>query len=333
MAELGTDTESAEEEIPLEEEVVEEEEIKEEPEVDPEKQKQIEAVNEKLGVPEKPKKKNDFQTRINDLTKSFRTAERDAQDLKKKIEERDRDFEAVRKHNEELMGLVKSSFEAPPAAEGKRPDSVLKDLKEAKQKLISEKQKARSEVDYDKVFELQDKIDEVQDQINDVIYTTSQAPKEEDVKKIVKKVSNEDRAEENKKSAQQAADDFITKNAEWFAEEIPDTTGKLIKNEKFDPVKHYMAIGMEDALSKTWKGTAAELFKHIEDEVNKRFPPKAPPGKQKIPAVGGTGGLEAQSAKITLTSDQSRVARAIFRDDPKAEEKYAEKLKFMRGGK
>ncbi len=321
--------EGAEEETPAEE-AAEEAETEE----DPEKKKAIEDVNKKLGVPEQKKKPEppEGSKRWNQIYKEAKEAARKTEELHKKLEDRDKDFELLRKHNEELMGVVKSAVSAPPAPEGKKPEAILKELKTQKQQLIQAKQKARADVDYDKAFELQDQIDVVQDQINDFLVTISQAPKKDDVKKVVKEVSEEERKEQDEKDSQRVIQDFYKRN-DWFLDQVQDAQGKLVKNEKYDPIKADMVLGMERRLQNNWNGSYESLVKHIEEEVNKRFPPKASSPPPKIPAVGGTGGLRSEPGKVVLNEDQRRVARNLFPGDPKADEKYSEQLKLMRGGK
>ena len=308
----------------------------EQTEEEKEKAKQIEEVNKKLGVPDnKPKKKNDFQTRINELTKNYRDQERKNQELERKYSERDKDLDVLRKHNEELMQVVRNAVSPAPQPEGKTPEAILKELRSNKQDLKAQRIRARSDGDYDKAFEIEDQMHDIQDSIDDVLMTISKGPKEEDIVKVVKKVKQKDSEEDIKQAAFNAIDDFAKRN-EWFGEQRPGDNGELLKNEKFDAKKHYMAVGLADALEPNWKGTIPELFKHVEEEVNKQFPSQAAPStpRAKIPAVGAGNGVGSnQPGKITLTAEQSRVARALFSGDPDAEKKYAEQVRLMRGGK
>lgn len=298
-------------ELPLEAEVPPEEEVEtEETEEEKTKREAAEEEAKKLGVPPSPGKKkgNTFQDRIDELTKNFREQERQTKEVLGKLSEKDRDIEALRKHNEDLMGVVKSTLE-PPKEGGKTPEQLLKELRGARQKALAE-------VDYEEASK-------IGEQIEDLILVMARPPKKEDIKKVATEAV---KAEGKQADMEKTMSSFVKRN-EWFLEMTPGKDGKLVKNEKYDAAKASMAIGIEARHFNTWKGSYESLLDHVEEEVNRYFPP---PAKAKLPVTKGLGGGEdGQTAKASLTDEQRRVARNLFPGDPKGEEKYAAQVALM----
>lgn len=308
---MANETEVQEPELPLETEVPPETATKDNPEKTPEevekenaRQAEIDEHNKKLGVkPQEKKPKQGFQERIDELTKSFRSQERKAQELEKKLTELDADIDLLKKHNDEIISALKE------AATEDNTKKTRKPAEETLANLRTQKKQALADVDYERAHE-------IQDQIDDLILAMSRPPAEEDIKKVAKKAGNEDRLEAD-------VDAFCARN-EWFLEILPD--GK--KNPKYDSIRAATAEGLEAKLLRTWKGSYGDLLKKVEEELKSRFDVVATPTpKPKVPAVQNAGGIQpGETPKIILSADQKRVISQLFPDDPDGEKKYMEQL-------
>lgn len=217
----------------------------------------------------------------------------EAKESKRRNEELQKDLESMRKHNNEMMEIFKTSNSSDS------PQNIKKELQE----LRMQKRELIKNGDHEKAADIEDKIDDLREKM----YATPQKKetiKEDDVREIVKREVIS--ATENK-----VFDDFES-NTEWFNPISAD----------YDEEMAATALGLDLKLSKTFEGSAKERLQEVKKRVEARFGYKrknrtSPP----VEGVGGDG-KGKDNIKVELTSEELHIARNLFPNDPDADKKY-----------
>lgn len=217
----------------------------------------------------------------------------EAKESKRRNEELQKDLEAMRKHNNEIMEIFKTS-NSPDS-----PQNINKELKDLK----AQKKEFIKNGDHEKAADIEDKIDDLREKM----YVTPQKKeiiKEEDVREIVKR-------EVVSATVNKVFDDFET-TTEWFNPE----------SSEYDEEMAATALGLDLKLSKTFEGSAKERLQEVKKRVEARFGYKRK--NRGSPSVEGVGGDDKgkDNIKVELTSEELHIARNLFPNDPDANKKY-----------
>ena len=216
----------------------------------------------------------------------------EAKEAKRRNEELQKDLEATRRHNAEIMEVFKNS---------NSPDS-LQNIKKELQDLRAQKRELIKNGDHEKVADIEDKIDDLREKMY-ANPSKKETIKEDEVRAIVKK-------EVISATVNKVYDDFET-NTEWFN---PDSS-------EYDQDMASMAIGLDRTLSESFEGSPKERLQEVKKRVETRFGYKR---KKDSPIVEGIGGGDGKKTdiKVELTSDELHIARNLFPNDPEANKKY-----------
>jgi hypothetical protein len=282
-----TEPVAAEEELPQEPEATEEPQLEEHEIIDDPGQFE--------GIPEeKVQYSKRVQTRINDVTKHRREAERERDSLKEQLE-------AEKKRIAELeTKLTQAPVKEPEIAPEKPSEPPQDDLSEKLTLLKGERRTALEELDGKKAAEIQDQIDDVMVEMY--------KPKL-DRSEITKAVR------EAETSAVESA--FAAKNP-WLSAKRADGT----LNPDYDAAKAHAVVGVVEDLARTWTGTYAERLEEGLRVVEERFNPHKKP---KAAAVAGVDSIKEAKPNnvIQLTQIEKEYAHKMFPDEADPEAVYA----------
>lgn len=260
--------------------------------------KKEEEVNDSGGVPGNGKEEHKNEPPVG--SKRWNEIYYEAKESKRRNEELQKDLEAMRKHNNEMMEIFKNS-NSPDS-----PQNINKELKDLK----AQKKEFIKNGDHEKAADIEDKIDDLREKM----YATPQKKetiKEDDVRKIVK-------MEVDFATANKPFDDFET-NTEWFNTESPE----------YDQDMASMAIGLDKTLDGKFEGSVKERLQEVRKRVEARFGYKRK--NRTSPPVEGVGGGDDKKTdvKVELTSEELHIARNLFPNDPDANKKYFTQKQLM----
>lgn len=217
---------------------------------------------------------------------------RQVSELNDKLKAQAEGMEELRRHHAELSKTLK-------------PEPSQMTDKQQLVTLRAAKKVALSDVDYEKAFG-------IGDQIDDLILKIAQNP--EEIQRVVNQTANDaDLAE-------------FVKNADWFSPELSPG----VENPNYDPVKAGAAKEVELALGRKGKyKNQRELLAAVNKTLDERFSNKPPPPPP-IPGVAGVASKETPSTStVTLSTEQRRVVKMMFPDNPDGEKDYIEQLRVM----
>lgn len=290
---------AAEPEVPAEEA-----DVAEEPVVDAkgEEVKDLEkAVHFKKPEPKEGSK------RWNEIYKAAKEGERKLAEFTAKFDERESDIEALRQHNAKLAAALEAKEQA------RQQEAVATEKTNARQQLANLRHAQKAAIDeanYEKAFALENQILDLAVQI---VQT-----KPEEIAQISTKATEQ-------QGMNAAVEEFV-KKTEWFSPLLP--SGK--KNPNYDPAKRGMAVALEQDLTPEWTGTYRELLATVKQKVEERFTEKKPETK---PPIAGVAGVTAKAipaeTTVSLSSEEKRVVRMMFGDDPDGEKRYAAQKKAL----
>lgn len=217
----------------------------------------------------------------------------EAKEAKRRNEELQKDLEAMRKHNSEIMEIFKTS-NAPDS-----PQNIKKEL----QDLRAQKRGFIKNGDHEKVADIEDKIEDIREKMYETTLKR-ETIKEDEVRAIVKK-------EVLSVKADNVFDDFEAKT-EWFSP----------ASAEYDEEMAATALGLDLKLSKTFEGSDKERLQEVKKRVEARFGYKRK--NRTSPTVERVGGEEKgkEVIGVELTSDELHIARNLFPNDPDANKKY-----------
>jgi hypothetical protein len=243
--------------------------------------------------------------RWNEIYKSAKDGERKVDDLTKRIEGKDADIEALRKHNTEI---AKSVAELKTKQETNAHDEESKERREKMDNLREKRDAAYDSGDNKAVAN-------IQDDINDLRAEETRSIAEHKAEVPAATVTTE-----------ATTPSGVSPAVETFIRETPWYDSS---NTAYDPMMTSTVASMDGVVSKdpAWNTKPIEAqFAEVRRRIEERFKYKPveggggtpPPGALPIDAGGG-----GNPNQVTLSVEERRVANLLFPGDDKAEEKYA----------
>ena len=244
--------------------------------------------------------------------KRFRTVYRKSKDLERANEQLTSDFKVagdhIRKLTEASERIAKSTESVVKKDADTKLESAQQEIETLGQSLTdlkNERKLARIEQDWDKVDTLEDQIESIKDKINRKTSAFDKVKKE-----IEKKPPEPEKKPDEKLSIDvKAIKDFVQETP-WFN----------MEKDEFDPVmasaaKEYdTALMMKDEFKDKPEKTKKRLEK-VKEYIEKRFKWEPPKKETRSPGVEGVGnefGDGEKKGKITLSSDEKRVAHMML---------------------
>jgi len=204
----------------------------------------------------------------------------------------------LRQHNEELMKAVTDTKDTITASVALSQKTSEDNTKTEIAKLRQQRRTAAAEGNMELAYEIEDKLDELKESI-------SKSDSKVDADDIAKKVENNVRAVEDKKTYSK----FLKEN-QWYDQ----------KHENFDEAMTAYADVLWIKANKNWSGTYEENLIDIKSKVEAKFgisgngKAKTTGGSGLPPVQGAGGGLPPKDTKIELTDEEQRVAVNMFSD-------------------
>ncbi len=260
----------------------------------------VEEKEEEIKEPEDNTTEKEHKNEPREGSKRWNEVYYEAKEAKRRNEQLEKDLDALRKHNNEMMEVFKNNT-SPDS-----PQNVNKELKELK----AQKRELVKNQEWDKIADIEDKMDELRDKIYSNPHK-KETIKEEDIEKIVEKkvlFTNE----------KKALEDF-QENTEWFNPESPN----------YDEYMAATAIGLDRKLQNTFEGSLQERLREVKKKVEEKYGYKK--RNKSSPPVEGVGdeGKERGKDKIDLSPEELHVARSQFPGDPDAAKKYYEQKQLL----
>jgi len=273
----------------------------------------------KEGLPKKDEPPAD-SPRWNKVYKRMKDAERNTDELKQKLVERDRDVQGMRTHLDNLSEAIASSKEEKSdVVDTKEIDSNLSGMQDTIAKIKTDLRSARKELEWDKVDSLEDKLEEAHYRVNRLI--------SEKNKMVSQKVEKKDDKTSKKEDTVKSTISTFKKDTPWFNP----------KNEEYNPIMRAAAMDIDDELAEDpdWKDKPleerlSEVKKQVEKKMNYKPSNKGkPPSLESNDLSGLRGGDTPSDSK--LSDEEKSVARFMFPDKPpnEAEKMYAGQKKFI----